>query len=277
MFLDLFPDYLIGFVHDQHPEHKRCKEFLEFSEPLINRAKDSLYGVFFTPNGHGRTRNPKGTLYRWDGNVTKLNACFADFDTGSKEKQLETIRGFSLKPSIIVESKRGYHCYWLLRDVETTKDTISLWRRIQTTIAEKYGADKACSNPSRLMRLPGSWHIKGEPYLVTVLEASNLTYTLAEIELAFPPKPRTIYAPCASRWTKRIEMPPIMALREGERHPTLKKEAARLFANSSPSDNFAIRSALKTWYSISCINLKDTWEHEVDHLCDWLEKREFDT
>ena len=180
-----------------------------------------------------------------------------------------------IAPTIIVESKRGYHAYWMLRDAPIT--SVSLWRRVQTTIAEKYDADTACSNPSRLMRLPGSWHVKGEPFMVSVLEMSNVSYTLEEMEIAFPPKPRAIFVPNGSSGAKRIEMPAITALKEGERHPTLKRIAAQMYVHSKPEDDYAIRQALKTWYSLSCVNLKDTWEREVDGMCDWLEKREYET
>jgi hypothetical protein len=274
MFLDLFPDYLIGLVHDKHAENNFCKEKLTFTEDLIEAAKSADYGLFFTPNGHGRIRNPKGTLYRWDGNVNRLNACFADFDKYSKEQQLIRIRSMPIKPTIIVESKRGYHSYWMLKDTPTNKDTISLWRRVQTTIAEKYDADKACSNPSRLMRLPGSWHVKGEPFAVSVLEMNNESYTLNDMELAFPPPPRRVYMPGSAKGMKMVELPPLTVLHEGDRHPTLKRVSAQMYARSAPSDDFAIRQAIKTWYSLSCVNLKKDWEREVDQVCDWLEKRE---
>ena len=278
MFLDMFPGALIGFVHDRKPAHNMCREAVKWDESYIEDAKAEGYGVFFTPNGHGLVKNPKGTLLRWDGNVTRLNACFADFDAHSKEKQLEMIKNMPLPVSMTIESKRGYHAYWMLNeDTPADGNTISLWRRIQDTIAEKYGADRACKNPSRLMRMPGSYHVKNihDPYLVSIKEFNTNRYSISELEIAFPPKPRAIYLPINQRQSKKVSIPPFQALREGERHPTLCRVAGQMFVNSKPSDEPYIRQALKIWYSMSCINLKDNWEREVDKVCDWTSAKEY--
>lgn len=274
MFLDLFPGHIFGLVHDKDAKQNFCHELRQLKTNTIERAKESGYGVFFTPNGIGEIKNPKGTLLRWDGNVTNLNACFADFDKFSKEEQMKTIRSMPIQPSIIVESKRGYHTYWLLENTLCNAKNISLWRRIQTTIATKYGTDKACSNPSRLLRLPGSYHVKGEPFKVSVAEISNKSYSLADIEIAFPPPPRPIYAPSSYKTSVQVLVPPIEALHEGERHPSLNRVAGSMYRGRQRSDFQSIRFALKTWYSLSCINLKPDWEREVDGVCDWVESRE---
>lgn len=275
MFLSLFPGHIFGLVHDRNAASKSCQEFRELRPETIEQAKEKGYGVFFTPNGIGDTRKPNGYFFRWDGNVTSLNACFADFDKKSKREQMETIRKMPLLPSVIVESGRGYHVYWLIKDKEDVSPLrISLWRRIQTSIAEKYGTDTACSNPSRLLRLPGSYHVKREPTLVSVVELNNVSYTLAELEIAFPPAPRKLYVPTHSSYAKPVLVPPIECLHEGTRHPVLKRVAGTMYARSSESDWPYIRQALKSWYSLSCINLKRDWEKEVDQVADWVEAQE---
>ena len=277
MFLSAFPEHLIGILTDAGTKHVAIEK-LEFEENIASKAKDKGFGVFFTPNGHGRIRNPHGTLFRWDGNVTRLNACFADFDKYSKTEQLRIIQSMPLTPSILVESKRGYHCYWMLDSKTVTNpESISLWRRIQTTIAEKFEADAACKNPSRLMRLPGSYHVKNpdDPFLVAVKEVKNVTYTLSELEIAFPPKPRPLTLATNPKYSKQILIPPFAALYDGNRHPSLLRAAGQMYFQAKPSDDQAIRQALKIWYSMSCVNLKKNWEEEVDMVCDWANKQEF--
>lgn len=264
---------------DKNANHGRVLESKSITQKDLDKAKSLSYGSFFTPNGHGSIKNPKGTLLRWDGNVTRFNACFADFDAGTKEQQLSTIAQMTsiLPYSILIESKRGFHVYWMLKDSKNAPSAdSSLWRSIQTTIATKYNADKACSNPSRLMRLPGSYHMKGEPFLVEIKEVNDLHYTLPELELAFPPPPRKTFTfNQGKNYKKRIQSPEIVSIHDGDRHTTLKETAGRLYAHSDSSDAPQIRRILKSWYNVSCINLKPNWEREVDDVCDWVEAREF--
>lgn len=263
---------------DKHANFGRVLEARDITQKDLDTAASISYGSFFTPNGHGNTKNPKGTLLRWDGNVTRFNACFADFDSGTKEQQLATIATFPIPYSLLIESKRGFHVYWMLKDTKTPPSSnSSLWRSIQTTIATKYHADKACSNPSRLMRLPGSYHVKGDPYLVQIKEVNNKTYTLAELELEFPPPPRKPFIAYVKNPNakKHINAPSLTSLHDGDRHVTLKETAGRLYAHSDASDATLIRNVLKVWYYNSCINVKPNWEREVDDVCDWVEAREY--
>lgn len=274
-FSSLFPNCLYGFLPDRHWNAGGVFEKTEITEDDLNNAKLKNYGSFFTPNGHGDIKNPKGTLLRWDGNVINLNACFADFDSGSKESQIKTINSMPLPYSLLIESKRGFHVYWMLKPSKNTpSEDISLWRRIQTTIATTYGADKNCSNPSRLMRLPGSYHMKSDPYLVEIKQANNVLYTIDELELAFPPPPRKVFN-LSPTYKKKLKMPDIVSIHDGARHDTLKETAGRLYAHAKQEDAAAMRDLMKAWYSSSCINLKPYWEKEVDDVCSWMEAHEW--
>lgn len=282
-FLTLFPDCLFGFLPDRK-FRGGVFEKKSLNEKDLIGAKSKTYGVFFTPNGHGDIKNPKGTLLRHDGNVTRLNACFADFDHGSKERQLSIIESMPVPYSLLIESKRGFHAYWMLSAPSAPPsapqpfepETLSLWRRVQTTIATKYGADKNCSNPSRLMRMPGSYHVKGDPYLVEIRQANDKIYTLSELEIAFPPPERPIFSHNqAQTRNKQLRMPEITALSDGNRHNEMKATAGRMYAHAPAENAEAIRNLLKCWYSTSCINLKPDWEKETDDVCDWIESREF--
>ena len=90
--LHFFEETIHGFVHDKEARKRRTLERRNPSASVLAEAQSKGYGVFFTPNGIGEVVNPEGTLLRWDGNVTKLNACFADFDKGSKKEQMDKIR-----------------------------------------------------------------------------------------------------------------------------------------------------------------------------------------
>jgi hypothetical protein len=62
-------------------------------------------------------------------------------------------------PSLLSDSGGGFHCIWLL--TSTSPRALPRWRaamRVLTAWARPIGADPACVDPARVLRLPGSWH-----------------------------------------------------------------------------------------------------------------------
>jgi hypothetical protein len=58
-------------------------------------------------------------------------------------------------PTFVVETRRSLHCYWTLSEplpVET-------WKALQAEFLRLTESDPTLKNPSRFMRLAGSWHI----------------------------------------------------------------------------------------------------------------------
>jgi len=59
-------------------------------------------------------------------NLSTLPALFADCDCkvdGDRERYLETLHAFPLRPTLIVWSGGGFHVYWILRDPIDVADT----------------------------------------------------------------------------------------------------------------------------------------------------------
>jgi hypothetical protein len=165
-------------------DKKRGKPPFERLVVETELAKQHDLGSFFCVNLLGEQKNDKGHL-RHESNVLRPLACFADFDTGTLEEQVEKILHSPIEPSAIVKSGRGYHLYWFL--TLTAREDLKKWTAIQKSIAKHFGSDEAVSDPARLMRLPGSWHCKGEPVLVTLDKCDpTLRYDLSEIEIEFP-------------------------------------------------------------------------------------------
>jgi putative DNA primase/helicase len=125
----------------------------------------SLYGSF---NDHVRellTLNKAGAGIHFlvnvsDGkakvneNIVAPRACFADFDHVEPD-----IKAFPVAPSIVVRSAHGPHVYWLLAQGED----LSRWAHLQLLLAEALEADLKTRKLTRLQRLPGFLHRKGEP------------------------------------------------------------------------------------------------------------------
>ncbi len=70
----------------------------------------------------------------------------------------EVVEGWPLG-SIIVASGRGFHVYWLVHGCPVDR-----FKEVQHALAARFGSDRSVCNPSRLMRLPGTWnHKDAEP------------------------------------------------------------------------------------------------------------------
>lgn len=246
-------------------------------QPNVEDSKRLGLGVFITPNELGDVWNDKHNL-RHEANVIRFTSVFVDMDSGEPHDQIERLKRFHLPPSIVIRTGRGHHAYWILDRFESiTPDT---WRSVQKAMAYLLHGDRAATDPARLMRLPGSWHVKHEPREVKILLLDpDKIYSLDEFPEyetyskthSPPPSDRRI-----SRGLPDIRPPRPRVLTAGERHTALLYEAGRLFRGAAPSDIERLRAILKSWYSQSCQPLKPNWEYEVDSLIDgWLLKKEF--
>lgn len=234
------------------------------SDETLKGLKTQNIGLYFSPNGHTGQRNAK--------NTDRLNACFADFDDRTKEEQLAFIRTLPLKPSIIVESGRGYHTYWMFQSIETNKE---LWVRIQKAIIGVCKSDKNICNPDRLMRLPWSWHTKTDNKKLTrIFEYTTKRYKMSEVEVAFPPEPIKVFVFSNTR-PRDLRVPVITTLLPEQRHDGLKTETARIYAKLVREKAGSAREAMKFWYFHSSKPPKTYWEREADSMCDHYERLEY--
>ncbi|MBO3387969.1 DNA primase [Clostridium perfringens] len=125
-------------------------------------------GIFFVVNSGGNS----------DRKINKINAQFFECDTLSLEEQLENISKFPLEPSIIVQTKKSLHVYFLIKNGKVEK-----FRDIQKKLAKHFNGDGSCINESRVMRVPGFYHCKEETVRVKCIKFNpNLFYTQDDLE-----------------------------------------------------------------------------------------------
>ncbi|EGT4145014.1 DNA primase [Clostridium perfringens] len=125
-------------------------------------------GIFFVVNSGGNS----------DRKINKINAQFFECDTLSLEDQLENISKFLLEPSIIVQTKKSLHVYFLIKNRKVEK-----FRDIQKKLAKHFNGDGSCINESRVMRVPGFYHCKEEPVRVKCIKFNpKLFYTQEDLE-----------------------------------------------------------------------------------------------
>jgi hypothetical protein len=125
---------------------------------------ECYYILNITPHSDGR--GWQGMVE--DADITGVRALAADFDDGLPETWHAT-------PDIIVKSsmKDGIQkgqAQWLVSDC-----SVEQFEGAQGQIAAHYGSDASITNPSRILRLPGSLHQKGVPQLVTFIGAAAPT------------------------------------------------------------------------------------------------------
>ena len=164
-------------LHDKKDPACRPYEFTPLLKeidsvlPILQRLNDQSYGIFVSINGARR-----------DEEVSHISAQFFECDDKDFDAQLAQIRDFALKPSIVVQTKKSLHVYFLMRDAK-----VEDFRRIQQKLAKKFGGDPAVCNASRVMRIPGYNHCKESPVMVKLLEFEpSRIYTQQELESYLP-------------------------------------------------------------------------------------------
>jgi hypothetical protein len=138
---------------------------------------------------------------RREENMVRMRALFVDWDGGTTPVTFETLSA-KLPPTMTVQSKRGQHNYWVLTPVAAVSaedrargmvagDDIGSFRMYQRDLARALATDPAVADPAKAMRLPGLLHQKNpqEPFLVQLAQATDVTYTAAEVSAAFPAPP----------------------------------------------------------------------------------------
>ncbi|WP_192881699.1 VapE domain-containing protein [Nostoc sp. CENA543] len=131
-------------------------------------------GIFVTVNvTDGNNRKAE--------NITAVRALFIDCDNGLPDE-------FHLTPTMVIHSSKPDkgHAYWVLNEPSNDVDKFP---QKQQQLIKHYGSDKSVHDRSRVMRLPGFLHIKGEPTLVTFQHIGKHYESMGEVTSALPKQP----------------------------------------------------------------------------------------
>lgn len=134
------------------------------------------YGIFAVVNVlDGRGRNVK--------NVVSIRAHFVDLDNLSAMQNLQRAAAWSPAPAFAVASSPNKaHVYWPVAPyVSNDKFTV-----VQRKLIALFDGDKRIHDATRVMRVPGFWHQKGEPVLTTcrALPGYGAALTVEHLEAA---------------------------------------------------------------------------------------------
>jgi putative DNA primase/helicase len=169
--LDESEQHTFQVIHDTK---KRSRSHIyhgtiwDLQDELVAKQRDG-YGVFVCINAtDGKGRETK--------NITAVRAFAADLDGAPKEN----IYRFGLVPSITIESSPGkWHAWWVLES--QTECPLEQYTPTMERIARIIESDhKICDLP-RVLRVPGFYHQKGEPFQTRIVDESPRTYEFHEV------------------------------------------------------------------------------------------------
>jgi hypothetical protein len=171
---------------DQLPIHLHEGYDLSRAQILdrLREFNEGTKGIFFCVNEIDRSQEP--TKQRTSRMLKRIRAVWADDDIIRDEPRID----FPISPNIVVETSKGkFHYYWL-----TTTENIEEWGCVMNGIANTYDVDGNAKDLVRVLRLPGFFHKKQEPFESHCYLGSQEPYPWIEITEAFPPdfdhKPR---------------------------------------------------------------------------------------
>lgn len=140
------------------------------------------------------------------GNITEKTAFYLDFDLKDsqgqplndndlqqeKAKLYQQFSNFPVFPSAIVESRNGFHTYWVI-NLHERKISNSEWQDLENAIYDfayqhiSDTADKKATDITRVLRLPESIHKKDNqtPFMVQVKHVSDKRYSINELKQVF--------------------------------------------------------------------------------------------
>lgn len=237
--------------------------------PDTLNAKKTRHGLFMTPNAMmGRDH--------LDEEVTELRFFFLDFDGGDKATLRKKIAQLPLKPTIVVETGKGFHAYFRLRPHSFTREE---WKAVEKRMIEKEGADPQASNPARVLRMPFTWHCKSEePFLVRIEEWTNQKYAFEDFVKIYPaPKPKhQPYAGATLVFHGLKPAPSGILVKDGRHNGLMDYLKAAYFRIRDQKDLAKpLREYTKQWYEQGHSPQKTYWEKEVDDACDFYERRQW--
>lgn len=155
-------------IHDSDPSGHGGA--IRIKRSLAQEYNAKGYGIFHTVQEFfGARRIP---------HLVHINAWAVDIDKGTKDQMLDKIKR-GLPPTMVVETRAGFHVYWKAKDA--TKEN---WRALmELRLVPFYEADKKAKDLARLLRVPGFLHQKdpANPFLVKKIHEQRVEYSEREM------------------------------------------------------------------------------------------------
>lgn len=152
--------------------------FDENMKDKLKQLNEQGYNIYFTVNSGGTKKEQ----------INKINAFFIDCDCGKddkgnyfdldivkqyKQRVLNKVQEFELVPSFIVDTRNGYHIYWLVDNAKVEE-----FEEVQKKLIHCFNSDERVFTAQFIMRLPNFYWTKyiDNQYLCTVYQYNDIRY-----------------------------------------------------------------------------------------------------
>lgn len=159
------------------------KDWDTLSKELTRHNRTQVENIHHSVNPRFRRPTGKGGAGKND-DVTAYIALWVDVDYGMNSENVrkeffetvEELKKIGLGPSVIIESGRGLHGYWLLDKPYPTTTA----RPFCAGIQDYFRISDAINDPRRILRLPGFLNLKdpNDPKWCKVVDATWMRYPL---------------------------------------------------------------------------------------------------
>lgn len=184
---------------------------------ILGGANADGCGVFVVANDGGQDAP----------SIKRVRVVFADLDGAP----LDPVMACNLPPHLVVESSPGkFHAYWRVDDLP-----LDQFAGVQRAIAAEFNSDITVNDLPRVMRLPGFWHRKAEPFQSRIIhETGAAPLAAADVLARFPPLEATPVSQTAPSLDNVVEI---------GRHASILKET-RMLAHDVASGHMLREEAL---------------------------------
>lgn len=245
-------------LHDTKPGSP--KPVLPGEARLLNKYG---YGIFWCTNDFEGARRRE--------NLTRINAWYIDCDSGTKNEMVKRLASAPLRPSMIVETARGYHAYWFALDA-----TLGNWANIvRNRLMPAFHADTRAGDVCRLLRVPEYYHYKERPFLVRRRSLAGTLYSEDRMLAAFEPVETEAFWPKADS-TRKARLDAREWLPKLSGHPIVNGDEYKLELQPSGKYNiWSKRPGSPEWKSTGCFVDTDGWiggmagSRTLYNWCEW--------
>ena len=148
----------------------------------LKQLNEQGYNIYFTVNSGGTKKEQ----------INKINAFFIDCDCGKddkgnyfdldivkqyKQRVLKRVQEFGLVPSFVIDTRNGYHIYWLVDNAKVEE-----FEEVQKKLIHYFNSDERVFTAQFIMRLPNFYWTKyiDNQYLCTIYQYNDIRYNADE-------------------------------------------------------------------------------------------------
>jgi hypothetical protein len=162
-------------MHDSDDERRAKEGARPIARAEAAAWQEQGYGIFVSVNEFEGPRRKEC--------LRKIRAWAIDIDGADKREQHRRLLSSPLVPSMIVETKSGFHAWWIARDAKPEHWNAIVLERL----VPFFGSDKNARDLCRILRMPGYLHLKdpAHPFKCRVAWRHEVSYSERQIARAF--------------------------------------------------------------------------------------------